>query len=280
MVSILPYAASICGSICYGVATVLQQVGAKQSENIKNINPLNLIKLIKQGPYFFGLFLDFIGWLFFLVAVRSLPLFLVQSFIALSIFVSALVDKYWLNHKILKSEKLSILFVVIGVVLLSYTALPSRALPTSNLFKWTIVLTPIGIALIAAALIKINKSNLVNSTIAVLAGLAFGGTSIVTRLIVFNQITKQPIQLGLAIALIVFGILAIVLLAVALQRERVNKVNSLVLAAEVLVPSIIGIMFLGDKVRNDLWFVMLIGLSLVFIGALFTSSLAKSRHIQ
>lgn len=275
MVSILPYALSVAGSLCYGTATVLQQVGVKQSKKLKNINPLNLIALFNQSAYLSGIALDLLGWLLFLIAVRSLPLFLVQSFMALSIVVSALVDKYWLKHQIFKLEKLSIISVVVGVTLLSLVAKPSGAIGTSTFFKLILIFGPFLIAILSVILLKFKKSSLSTSLVAILVGISFGGTSIITRIIEFNKIDKQIIQLALGISLILYGLIAIILLAIALQRERINKVNSLVLASEVLVPSLIGLIFLGDTVKNDYWIVMIIGLILVSSGAVFTSLLAN-----
>jgi drug/metabolite transporter (DMT)-like permease len=272
MSSLIPYALSVVGAICYGAATVLEQIGAKNEKHLKTINPLHLITLIKQGSYFLGLVLDLIGWVFFLFAVRSLPLFLVQSFIALSIVVSALLDRYWLKHAVKKSEKVAIVFVVIGVTLLSVAAKPSSAIGTSNLFKLILIISPLVIAIIAAIFVRLKTTRVNSTMIALLAGLSFGGTSIVTRILNFSQLDKQINQMLLAISLVIFGVLALVLLSIALQREKVNRVNSVVLASEVIGPSLIGIIFLGDTVRNGLWLVMIAGLVLVLAGALATSS--------
>lgn len=271
MVSLIPYAASVLGSICYGSATVLEQAGVKKEKHLTSINPLKLLKFIKEGPYFVGLLLDLIGWLFFLVAVRSLPLFLVQSFIALSIVISALLDRYWLKHKILKPEKVSILLVILGVVLLSFIAKPSSAIATSNLFKLIIIVGPLLVAILATIILNLKKSAFYNSLISVLVGISFGGTSIVTRIIVFGQIEKQLNQALLLVSLALYGLLAIILLSIVLQRDRINRVNSLILASEVMVPSLIGIAFLGDGIRSGSWYILSVGLIFVVVGALVTS---------
>jgi len=276
MTSLIPYVASIAGATCYGFASILEQIGAKKEDSLKTINPLHLISLFKQGSYFLGILLDIIGWLFFLVAVRSLPLFLVQSFIALSILVSALLDRYWLKHPIKTIEKFAITSVVIGVSILSIVAKPGSAALTTDLVKWLIVISPLIIAIIGVIVLRLKNNSFNSAIVALMAGLAFGGTSVVTRIIVFSDIDKVLVQGLLAISLIIYGVLAIMFLSIALQREKVNRVNSVVLASEVIAPSLIGILILGDSVRNGLWLVMFIGLAFVSFGALLTSS-SKSK---
>lgn len=270
MNSLLPYIASFIGAICYGTATVLEQVGVKNKKNIQSINPFRLLSTIKQWTYSIGLTLDLAGWILFLFAVRSLPLFLVQSFIALSIVVSALIDRYWLKHTISYGEKIAIVLVVIGVVLLSLAAKQGAASETSSLFKFALIISPAVVAVIAAILVKLRKTWINTTSIAVLAGLAFGATSIITRIIIFTQIDKQLTEFLLVVSLLINGALALILLSIALQREKVNRVNSIVLGSEVIVPSIVGLVFLGDGVRDGLWLLLVIGLIMVFIGTLAT----------
>lgn len=277
MNSLLPYIASLIGAICYGAATVLEQIGVKNKKSIESINPLRLLSTIKQWTYSIGLALDLIGWIFFLFAVRSLPLFLVQSFIALSIVVSALLDRYWLKHTISYGEKIAIVLVVIGVVLLSIAAKPGPATETSSLFKLVLIISPLVIAVIAALLVKLRKTWLNTTSIAALAGLSFGATTIITRVIIFTQIDKQLTEFLLVISLLINGALALILLSIALQREKVNRVNSIVLGSEVIVPSIVGLVFLGDGVRNGLWILLYVGLIMVFAGTIATYSESKTK---
>jgi hypothetical protein len=278
MISLTPYVAGVFGAICYGTATVLEQVTLKNKKNIESINPLGLLPSVKQSSYALGLFLDFAGWLFFLYAVRSLPLFLVQSFVALSIVVSAILDRYWLKHAVAYADKIAVVLVIMGVTLLSIVAKPGAATSVSDAFRYALIISPTVIGIIGAVLVKLQKSRLKSSAIAALAGLSFGAASIITRIIIFSQIDKQLNQTLLLASLLIDGLLAMVLLSIVLQRESVNHVNSIVLGSEVIVPSIIGIIFLGDGVRNNLWGVMVAGLSLVFVAALFTYSDVKPKR--
>ena len=272
--------ASIGGSLSYGTATVLEQVSAKREKKYKNINPKSFVSIIKQWPYITGLILDMLGWLLFLVAVRSLPLFLVQSFVATSIIVSAVLDRYLLKHRIFKTEKIAMFLILLGVFMLSYIAKPGVAGPTSSSFKIILIIGPLVVALLATIFIKMKNSPLSTSLMAFLVGLAFGGTTIISRIIIFGQINKTVLQLLLAVALVFYGVLAILILTVALQRATVNKVNSIVLGSEVLLPSLIGLIFLGDKINSNNYIILYTGLALVIAGSVYATSLAKTKQIQ
>lgn len=276
MLLVLPYIAGLIAAICYGTAIVLEQLGAKKESKIKSLNPLHLLGLLKRSTYFWGIVLDLFGEIFILIAVRRLPLFLVQSFIALSIVVSALLDHYWLKHQIKKNEKIAIGLVLTGLLILSLVAKPGTAIATSYMFKLILVLMPIAFIILGTALVKLKTSKLNSAFIAILAGLAFGATSVLTRMLIFNQIDKQLIQVFMVISIIVYAIIAMILLSIVLQREKINRINSIVTSTEVIGPSIIGIIFLGDGVRGGLWIVLVIGLIFVCTGALFTSSSSKN----
>ena len=81
------------------------------------------------------------------------------------------------------------------------------------------------------------------------AGLSFAGTGIAARQLdvphVFWHIVTDPV----ALALVAYGVLGILLFATALQRSSVTAVAALVFLVETVVPSAIGLFFLGDHAR-------------------------------
>src|SRR3954469_23577154 len=75
-------------AVCYGTGSVLEQVGARRERTATSIDPRLLLRLAGQAPYVAGLALDGVGWALSLLALRTLPLFLVQSAVAASIAVT------------------------------------------------------------------------------------------------------------------------------------------------------------------------------------------------
>ena len=76
-------------TISYGLATVLQSVGAKSTAGSEGLDPGLMVRLLRSVPYLIGLALDGAGFLLTVVALQSLPLFVVEAFTAGALAVTA-----------------------------------------------------------------------------------------------------------------------------------------------------------------------------------------------
>jgi len=88
-VVVLSWLGAIVACLGYGVASVLQSVAAKRAAEVVGLTGLALI--IKQVPYLIGLAADGLGFLGNVLALQRLPLFLVQSIVAGSVGVTAVI---------------------------------------------------------------------------------------------------------------------------------------------------------------------------------------------
>ena len=75
--------------------------------------PRLLLRLLRSAPYVAGLALDAAGFAATVVALRVLPLFVVESAVASSVGVTALVAARWLGARLLRPERIAL--VVLGV---------------------------------------------------------------------------------------------------------------------------------------------------------------------
>jgi len=267
----LPYLSAIAASICYGIATVLEQMGARKQADITNLDMFNLVGLLKQLPYISGIMLDLFGWIFFLIAVRRLPLFLCLSFVAFSLVISSIIDWYIYKVKIPRYEYFAILAVLVGIILLGLSAKPTSSTNVNHLFVLLIELATLPLAIIGFLVLRNIKNGYSAIILGAFSGLTFGATGIISRFIKFDSLSfKYLFQLPV-LAIIIYGILGMFFLAAALQRDNINRVNSLLYSSELAIPSILGIMFLGDRVYDHLWPIMIIGLSLVILGSVIVS---------
>src|SRR6266571_1594145 len=89
----IPLSAAVGCAVCNGVAAVLQKQGADKETRAVSLHVGLLFRLLKKWPYVFGVILDGLAWALTLVAVHSLPLFVVQPVIALSVVVTAIVER-------------------------------------------------------------------------------------------------------------------------------------------------------------------------------------------
>ena len=257
MEALLPYLAGVGCSLCYGAATVFEQIAVKRQKTIRSLHPTHLVRLAQQGPYILGIVLDLVGWVLFLLAARQLPLFLALSFVAAGLVVSALLAHKYLAVRATHRERIAIIGVMVGLVLLGAVAQPSTAHGVSHVFLVTLEIAPIIIGICGLALLRAPQKTYSSFGLAALSGLAFGGTGLVARSVHFHHFSVHTVLL--AVALVLYGVLGALFMAAALQRDSVNRVNGILYAAELVIPSIIGILFLGDGARPGLWPVLLLG---------------------
>ena len=120
-------------SVCYGVGSVLQAVAAGRARTSGGLDLKLLWGLARSAPYLLGMALDALGFLASLVALRSLPLFLVQAVIASSVGVTALVAWRFLHVRLARRDAVGVVVLVSGLALLGLSAQPAAgdALPSS-----------------------------------------------------------------------------------------------------------------------------------------------------
>jgi drug/metabolite transporter (DMT)-like permease len=245
-------------ALCYGVGSVLEQVGARREQTATSIDPRLMLRLAQHGPYVAGLALDAVGWGLSLLALRTLPLFLVQSAVAASIAVTAVAARLVFRTVLDRVDAAAIAVIVIGLVLLALAAAPDASRPVGAGFRSALLM---GVPVIAAAGAVLARSSTLRGHLglAAVAGLAFSGTAIAGRTVVIPSdvlaIAREPI----AWALVGYGGLGILLFSIALQRGSVTTTNAVLFTAETVLPTMIGVVFLGDRAREGRWPLMIIG---------------------
>jgi len=88
---VLGMACALFAALAYGGASVLQSVAARRAESGSGLDPRLMVRLARSVPYVSGLVLDLAAFVASLVALRTLPLFLVQSAVASSVGVTAVI---------------------------------------------------------------------------------------------------------------------------------------------------------------------------------------------
>jgi drug/metabolite transporter (DMT)-like permease len=262
----LAYAAVFFSAVTHGVASVFEQIGTKRESKATSLNPYFLVKLVKQMPYLGGLTLDTIGYLLSFWALRKLPLFLVQAGVAASIAVTALTAKYVLKAKLRGREWRAIACMLVGLFALSTAALPESAPHMSHIFRTLLLYAPFALILPAAYLSHERRSERVSVGLAALGGIAFSGAAIIGRVIILPHPLTHILADPLLWSFIGYNILGMLTFSIALQKGSVTSVNATLFSAEMLVPTLIGLSFLGDQARPGYFPVVLVA-SLAIMGA-------------
>ena len=253
-------------ALCYGVGSVLEQVGARREQTATSIDPRLLLRLAQQGPYLAGLGLDAVGFGLSLLALRTLPLFLVQSAVAASIAVTAVVARLVLHTVLDRFDVAAIGVIGVGLILLALAAAPDASRPVGATFRVVLLLGVPVLALAGAALARSTTAR-GHLGLAAVAGLAFSGTAVAGRTIVIPHHLLALVGRPLAWALVGYGGLGILLFSIALQRGSVTTTNAVLFSAQTVLPTIIGVALLGDRAREGRWPLMIIGCAAAIAGA-------------
>ena len=243
---LVSWIAAVVACLAYGVATVLQSVGARRAATATGVG--GVVGIVTQLPYLVGLGLDGLGFLGNVVALRQLPLFLVEAIVAGSVGVTAVIAA-------LRGEKLggrdwaALGVLGLGLVLLSLSAAPAEASATSLGRDWLILgctLLPLAVGLVGYR--TAGPSSVV--LLAVAAGLGFGGVAVASRAMGADPIAWDLLLSPLLWAIIGYGALAVGFFGVALQRGKITVVAAVTFVIEVIVPSALGLAFFGDAIAD------------------------------
>ena len=247
------------------LAMVLNSVAALlQSEATRLVHRHR--PLATQPRYVAGLIVDGLGWVCTAVALRSLPVFAVQAVLGGTIAVTALAA-----HRLFGSVLRTVDLVGIGACLLGLVLVAASAGtdPPADVSVAAYVLLAVVAVVLVAATVWLWRGGRA-WPLAVVAGLGFGGTSLVVRAVHLPS-GAEPLVPGLLAQpvpylLVVFWTVGLISYSRALTVGAVSRVTAVFLVTEVIVPGLVGIALLGDSVRDGWWVPMTVGLLLAVAG--------------
>src|SRR5690349_12197298 len=234
----LALACAVVAAMSDGIGSVMQAAAARKVERRANLDPTLLVRLVGELPYVGGLALDLLGFVASVVALRTLPLFVVQSAIAGSVGVTAIAASVAFGIRLLRYERAALVMLMLGFALLAVAARPERAATLGSAGQWILVCGVVVVVAAGAFSARLDDRKAAIG-LALCAGLSWAGTGIAARVL---QIPSPPSRLLLdpvALSLAAYGILGALLFATALQRGSVTAAAALVFTIETVVPSIL-----------------------------------------
>jgi len=261
---VLALACALFAALAYGGASVLQSVGARRAESSAGLDPRLLVRLVRSAPYVSGVALDLAAFLASLVALRMLPLFLVQAAVASSIGVTAVLAAA-IGARLVRRDVVSLTVLGAGLLLLAISAQPDQGTPLTLEVRWGLLASAVVLGA-AGAVVARRTGGSSAPALAVLAGLAFTVVAVAAH----SLTVPTPLWNGLSDpglwAILALGGLGMLLFTTALQRGSVTSTTALTFAVETVVPSGIGLIFLGDTTRPGYAAVAAIGFVLTIAG--------------
>jgi hypothetical protein len=270
---VLGLGAAVLAAVCYGVASVVQAVGVRRAMGVPAAASV-LTRLLAGRWYVVGLALDGLGFLASLAALRTLPLFLVQTTVAASVGVTALLAAAFLGVRLTRAQVVALVALAIGLVALgtSAPAGASRGLPVSGELFLLGGLPPLVLVTFAAAR---RRAGWCFPVLAVAAGLGFAGVAISARVLVLPRPLWRVLAEPPLWSLAGYGVQSTVGYASALAKGSVTAATALALAVETTVPGAVGLAVLGDRFRSGFGLVALAGFLLALGGCLRLAGAAQ-----
>ena len=238
---VLALAEAAAGAVGYGAASVVQARAARDDDGLG---------VVAKPWYAAGLVADLLAWVASILAMRSLPLFVVQSLLATSRAVTVLLAWPVLGHRPARRDALAIGVVVLTLIGLAWSAGPEVAGASGGgLLAAVVGALVLGIGWFVG---RARAGGGVEH--ALLAGWAFSWLAVCVRALPLppglGAAGRAAATEPLAWAVAAFGVLGTLAFARAVQRGRVGPVTATMWVVEVLVSGAVGILALGDGVRT------------------------------
>lgn len=257
---------AFAAAVFYGAATVLQAAGVRSLRAVPEGASLPA-RLWAARLYAVGLALDGIGFLASIAALRTLPLFVVQSAIASSVAVTALLAVAFLGARLERREVLALVVVGLGLLALALSATPERAVLLGSGARWVLLGGVVPVAALAlAGLVRTGPPSAV--LLAVASGLGFGGVGVASRVLVVPDRWVGLLLSPTAWAIVAYAAVALVCYGLALDRGSVTTTAAVTFAVETVVPSAIGLLLLHDRVRAGYPLVAAVGFAATLGGCI------------
>ena len=262
-------AGAFAAAFAYGVATILQALGARRIARAKGPDARLIQSLMRSTPYVIGLALDGIGFGLSLAALRKLPLFTVEAIVASSLAVTALLTVAILHARLAPLEWGALALVTAGLTLLGLSARDQPPAHVHFVGRLALLAGVAVIALVVAAAARTREGNSNDAwALGCFAGLMYGAAGVGARVLAnphsIGSLLVDPALWAMAIA----GVLGLMLYAMAVQRGSVTVATAAVVVTETLVPAAVGITLLGDRPAHGRTGLAAAGFALTVTGSL------------
>ena len=231
--------------------------------------------LATRPRYLVGLLVDGLGWAATVVALRFLPVFVVQAVLGGAIALTAVGARLLYRTRLRRVDRLACVACVAGLALVAASAGADQPSAPSALAR-LVLLAVAALLLVGLAATWSSRAEWPRT---VIAGLGFGGSSVAVRAVHLDAGRDlSALLLAPSVYLVaVFGATGLVGYSRALERGSLTQVTAILLVTEVTVPGVAGIVLLGDSVRPGWWPALVVGLVLAVAGVVVLSGSPAQR---
>ncbi|MFF4017599.1 hypothetical protein [Streptomyces sp. NPDC001843] len=259
-------------AVCFGTATVWQAMATRTAAaraaatGGRGGDAALLLRALRQWRYAAGLALDGLGFVLQVVALRSVPIYAVGAALAASLAVTAVVAARLLRVRLSGVEWAAVAVVCAGLAMLGLASGTEGDRDGPAALKWVLLGTAMGVLLLGLAGGRLPERGRA-LLLGLGAGFGFGVVEVAVRLVG----SLRPAGLltdPAAYALLLGGGAAFLLLTSALQRGSVTVATAGMVVGETLGPAAVGVVWLGDRTREGLAWLAVLGFLVAVAGAL------------
>ncbi|MEV7195889.1 hypothetical protein AB0N81_29385 [Streptomyces sp. NPDC093510] len=255
-------------AVCFGTASVLQAVATRATApgTGSGVDPALLLRAVRQWRYVAGLALDGIGFLLQIVALRSVPIYAVGAALAASLAVTAVVASRLLRVRLSGVEWGAVGVVCAGLAMLGLASGDEGDRTGSTTLRYVMLGVAVAVLVLGAVAGRLPGRGRALA-LGLGAGCGFGVVEVTVRLI--DDVAPRALLANPATyALLVGGGAAFLLLTSALQRGSVTTATAGMVIGETIGPALVGVVWLGDRTREGLAGLAVLGFAVAVAGAL------------
>lgn len=250
--------AGLVGAALFGVGAVAQAHAVRRQPG----SPDRLLDFVRRslrdGWTMLVVLAYLAGFLLHAVAIWLLPLYLAQAAVSMSLPVTALASRRVGEH-LHAAQWLAVGAVTAGLALLSLGAGRAGDVVTDPLF-----VAPLWVGFGLLAAVALGRGRLRGGGLGALAGLGYAGSAIAVRGV---ALPVDGVTVAAALAVPAFSLVAFWLYSLGMNDSAVSSATAPLIVGQTFVPSAVGVVLLGDTVRDGWWPAVVLGLLLATYGA-------------
>lgn len=256
------FASALAAAVAFGVASLLQEDGARRSPVRRDVGLRLLGDFLRQPAFVLGTALDGAGFVLTFIALRHLPLFAVEAAVSSAVAVTA-VGSARRGHRLGRAGRGAVAAVVVGLALIGSSALPEGPPTLSGPGRLALLGGVPALAAVGFVVGRRMNGGAAAPALGGLAGLGFALFGVSSRVLPGAPFVQDPVAWA-ALAYIGLGIL---LYGAALQRGPVTAVMASTTAVETVLPALVGLA-LSDGARSGLGPVAALGFLMTMVATL------------
>ncbi|MFD5092749.1 hypothetical protein ACFWMR_19240 [Amycolatopsis thailandensis] len=268
---IVGYVLALLAALASGSGSVLESIGVRRAGAYGG-SALDLVHLRRQWIYFLGVGVDLVGFACAAAALHRLPLFLVQSVLAFSVGVTAAISAF-LGSRLAAPGWAALGVGAVGLVLLGLSAQPGPAKVLPAGWRWVLPAMALVVGAIAWYFRRFDRP-WAAQVLGFATGVGFSVVGVSARTLNLPSSGWGMLAEPAVWAMILNGLAAAVAFALALQKGGATAVNAIMFTTNTALSSVIGLLFLDDRVRDGFATFTIAGLILAMAGAIVTAHYA------